>query len=200
MRRVIVESPYAGDVEKNLAYARACIRDYLVRGEAPFASHLLYTQPGVLRDEVPEERQWGIEAGFVWGLAAEATVVYTDYGISEGMLEDIKRADREGRKIEYRKLFSEEDKTDSREPKIQKKEETLNPEVQFKLKRLQLATMEDSNASELLAEYIDRRNNREVVDKEELLSRATSTESRKILEEMIGFFDELQGKSPEPEI
>lgn len=47
MKLVIVESPYAGDVKTNVAYARAAIRDCLMRGEAPYASHLLYTQEGV---------------------------------------------------------------------------------------------------------------------------------------------------------
>jgi hypothetical protein len=41
MRWVILESPYAGDVEANVAYARAAVRDSLMRGEAPIASHLL---------------------------------------------------------------------------------------------------------------------------------------------------------------
>lgn len=53
---VLLESPYAGNVELNVTYARACMRDCLKRGEAPFASHLLYTQPGVLDDLVPNER------------------------------------------------------------------------------------------------------------------------------------------------
>ena len=52
LRRVILESPYAGDIERNVAYARAAMRDSLLRGEAPIASHLLYTQPGVLDDQV----------------------------------------------------------------------------------------------------------------------------------------------------
>ena len=34
MRLVILESPYAGDIERNVAYARACLRDSLLRGEA----------------------------------------------------------------------------------------------------------------------------------------------------------------------
>lgn len=46
MRRVVLESPFAGDVERNVRYAKACIRDCLSRGEAPIASHLLFTQPG----------------------------------------------------------------------------------------------------------------------------------------------------------
>lgn len=103
-RLVILESPFAGDVEANIAYARAAVRDCLLRGEAPLASHLLYTQPGVLRDDVPAERAAGIEAGLSWGLAAEATVVYTDRGISNGMHTGISRAIAEGRNVEYRNL------------------------------------------------------------------------------------------------
>ena len=104
MRRVILESPYAGDIERNVAYARACVRDSLSRGEAPIASHLLYTQPGILRDEIKQERQWGIAAGLAWASHAEATVVYTDHGISTGMTYGIEHATAVGRVVEYRKL------------------------------------------------------------------------------------------------
>lgn len=104
MRLVILESPYAGNVEENVRYARACMRDCLLRGEAPFASHLLYTQPGVLDDGIPEERALGMEAGLVWGPPAQATVVYTDRGISRGMREGIARAERENRVVEMRTL------------------------------------------------------------------------------------------------
>ncbi len=84
MRLVIIESPFAGSVAENIDYARRCVRDSLGRGEAPIASHLLYTQPGVLRDEVQSERQWGIDAGLAWRAVAELTAVYTDRGISGG--------------------------------------------------------------------------------------------------------------------
>ena len=105
LRRVIVESPYkSGDVRMNEAYARRAMADCLRRGEAPFASHLLYTQPGVLRDEVDEERSLGIEAGLVWGAGADATVVYEDLGISGGMRMGIDRAKAEGRPVEMRRL------------------------------------------------------------------------------------------------
>ncbi len=104
MRLVIVESPYAGDVEENVEYARAAIRDALSRGEAPIASHLLYTQPGVLDDLVPSERQWGIDAGLAWGKVADATVVYTDRGMSRGMEYGVAAAQRDGRPIEYRTI------------------------------------------------------------------------------------------------
>lgn len=102
MRRVIVESPYAGDVAANVDYARRAIRDCLRRGEAPIASHLLYTQPNVLDDARPAERALGIEAGLCWGTFAEATVVYADRGISSGMQLGIDRAAQEGRPVEFR--------------------------------------------------------------------------------------------------
>lgn len=105
VRLVIVESPYAGDVEANVAYARVALADCLRRGEAPFASHLLYTQPGVLDDRVTAERRLGIEAGLAWALRADATVVYCDRGISNGMQLGIDRALAVGRIVEKRWLF-----------------------------------------------------------------------------------------------
>lgn len=106
MRLVIVESPYAGDIEANIKYARKCVRDSLMRGEAPIASHLLYTQPGILKDEIPVERQHGIDAGLAWRKVAEATIVYTDLGISQGMQYGIDAATTAGIEIEYRTLIN----------------------------------------------------------------------------------------------
>lgn len=83
---VIIESPHAGDFERNVEYAQLCMHDALMRNEAPYASHLLYTQPNVLNDEVPKERQRGIEAGFAWKhMPGVLTVFYVDYGWSTGM-------------------------------------------------------------------------------------------------------------------
>lgn len=111
MRRVILESPYGSDdpeiVGRNIRYARACVRDCVLRGDSPSASHLLFTQEGILDDNVPEERALGIEAGLVWGSVAEVTVVYEDLGISRGMSHGIARAKEEKRPIEYRKLGGE---------------------------------------------------------------------------------------------
>lgn len=104
MKLVIVESPFAGDVETNVRYARAAIRDCLLRGEAPYASHLLYTQEGVLDDDIPSEREHGIQAGFAWRQASEKTVVYNDLGISRGMQYGIDHALAAGHPIEYRSL------------------------------------------------------------------------------------------------
>ena len=100
-RLAILESPYAGDVDANVAYARQCVRHCLERGDSPIASHLLFTQPGILDDGVPAERELGIDAGLAWGRAADVTVVYVDRGISRGMKEGIRRACREGRPVEF---------------------------------------------------------------------------------------------------
>jgi hypothetical protein len=104
MKLVIIESPYAGDVEANTRYARRCLRDSLERGEAPIASHLLYTQPGVLDDDDAKERRWGIDAGLAWRRVADASVVYIDRGISAGMRYGIATAEVAGIPVEYREI------------------------------------------------------------------------------------------------
>src|SRR5690606_36634803 len=91
---VLIESPYAGDIDRNVRYAKACMRDSLSRGEAPYASHLLYTQ--VLDDAAPEQRRQGIEAGFAWGRHAELVAFYVDFGMSSGMTLGLERALRSG--------------------------------------------------------------------------------------------------------
>jgi hypothetical protein len=104
VKPVIIESPFAGDVARNLRYLRACMRDCLLRGEAPYASHGLYTQPGVLDDGHKPDRNLGIEAGFVWRCLADKTVVYRDLGVTVGMEYGIGHALESGRPIEYREL------------------------------------------------------------------------------------------------
>jgi len=104
MRRVILESPFAGDVARNVRYGRLCVHDCLMRGEAPLASHLLYTQPEVLDDGVLEQRKLGIAAGLSWVEVAEASVVYTDLGISKGMEAGIAVAKNAGVVVEFRTL------------------------------------------------------------------------------------------------
>lgn len=103
-RLVILESPYAGDIEANVSYARACVRDSLARYEAPIASHLLYTQPGILKDADPAERAQGIAAGLAWLHVANASVVYVDRGISTGMANGIRAAQAIGIAVEQRSL------------------------------------------------------------------------------------------------
>lgn len=102
--KVIIESPFAGNIKENIKYARACMKDSFDRGEYPFASHLLYTQDGILDDNIPEERERGIQAGFEWGKDVDIVAVYTDLGISNGMKYGIDYAENRGAKIEYRTI------------------------------------------------------------------------------------------------
>jgi hypothetical protein len=106
MRLVILESPYAAATEDrreaHVRYARDAMLDCLRREEAPLASHLLYTQPGILDDADPAQRALGIEAGLAWGRKADATVVYVGFDVSPGMRAGILRAHQEGRPVEFR--------------------------------------------------------------------------------------------------
>jgi len=108
MKLVIIESPFAAATkeraELHVRYARAALRDSLMRGEAPFASHLLYTQPGVLDDGDREERRIGITAGLEWGEWADLVAVYEDLGISSGMYHGISAANCRGTRVEPRRL------------------------------------------------------------------------------------------------
>ena len=107
---VDIETPYSADtpegLRRNLLYARACVRDSLMRGEVPFASHLFYTQPGILDDNVAEERNMGMDIGkkLIESLPGVATVLYIDLGVSAGMKFGVVRAKESNREIKYRTL------------------------------------------------------------------------------------------------
>lgn len=106
MKLTIIESPFFNKnvniIKYNVAYAKLCMKDSLDRNEAPFLSHLLYTS--VLDDNIPFERNFGINAGLEWGKVAHKTVVYLDLGISQGMEYGIENAKNNNREIEYRNL------------------------------------------------------------------------------------------------
>ncbi len=104
MRLVIIESAYAGDVDANVDYARRCVRDCLSRGESPIASHLLFTQPGVLDDDDALQRNLGICAGLAWYRVAQRCVVYLDRGLTPGMRRGIEAAEAACVTVEYRRL------------------------------------------------------------------------------------------------
>ncbi len=108
MRRVIIESPYAGKgpaaIDLNVLYVRAALNHCLHNGDAPFASHGIYTLPGVLDDQNPEERILGMRAGFSYIEVTEATLVYEDLGVSSGMIQGMENALKLGHSIERRRI------------------------------------------------------------------------------------------------
>lgn len=103
---VVIESPFSARTrdgfERNVLFARAAMFDSLMRGEAPIASHLLYTQ--VLNDDDPAHRERGIEAGLAWVQLGTLTAVYVNLGVSDGMTTGMERACREGRIVACRQL------------------------------------------------------------------------------------------------
>jgi len=108
---VVLESPFAPigtySTQCNIEFARACVKDCLSRGESAYASHLFFTQEGILDDTIPAERELGINAGFAWRTMAEKTVVYIDHGVSFGMWKGIFHAQElmpEGHLLEFRYL------------------------------------------------------------------------------------------------
>lgn len=121
MNLVVIESPYAGKssaiwpigpilrwwrTRQNVKYLRACMHEALVKyGEAPYASHAIYTQPGVLDDTIESERAHGIRAGFAWGEKAPKRVFYVDHGWSMGMRAGLAEAYRLDQEIEFRTLY-----------------------------------------------------------------------------------------------
>ena len=87
-RIVIIESPFKGDYERNTRYLNACIRDVILRGGLPYASHKMV--PGALDDTVGSERDLGIEVGLetAWSLVRDCGArveFYLDCGMSAGM-------------------------------------------------------------------------------------------------------------------
>lgn len=87
---VFVQSPYAGDVDLNVAYAKLACVDAMRRGETPFASHLLY--PQMLDDKDQKQRALGLKMErdlFFSCCHSCAVAIYVDLGISGGMREFI---------------------------------------------------------------------------------------------------------------
>lgn len=105
MQLVLIESPYAGDVDRNMRYLAACERWCLLHGRAPFASHRAYTQ--ALDDNDFFERKLGIEAGYEWGRLAEEVLFFVDYGASEGMRKAYRMWSSHGKKMTAVRLGAE---------------------------------------------------------------------------------------------
>ena len=93
MKLVYICSPYAGDIEKNIRFAKAACHYAMEQGCAPVAVHLLY--PQFLNDAVPSERGAGIRMGLrVLAFCEELWIC--GERISPGMSCEIEEAKRLG--------------------------------------------------------------------------------------------------------
>jgi hypothetical protein len=99
---VIIESPFAGDSERNLLYLKRALRDSWDRGECPFASHGFF--PTFLDENNPEERSVGIAAGYQFWKIARRIVFYIDYNWSPGMAAACTRACAQAFEIHLRTI------------------------------------------------------------------------------------------------
>lgn len=91
-RPVIIESPFKGTdsvtEDEHRAYLERCIKECILRGETPYASHKMLTD--ALDDSDPGQRRIGINAGLAMAECLLKTgkaypVFYVDYGMSDGM-------------------------------------------------------------------------------------------------------------------
>lgn len=86
MKKVFVCSPYAGDIAGNVRRAQEYCKIEIVRGNAPFAPHLLY--PYLMDDSNPVERTHGIKMGLEFLNVCDELHVY-GARVSSGMEAEI---------------------------------------------------------------------------------------------------------------
>lgn len=93
MKLVYICSPYAGDIESNVRFAKAACRYTMEQGCAPVAVHLMY--PQILDDNIPAQRETGIRMG-LRVLASCDELWICGSRISHGMNCEIVEAERLG--------------------------------------------------------------------------------------------------------
>ena len=86
-KRILVISPYSGDVRRNLSYLEHCLKYVIAQGHAPFAPHWIY--PQYLDDKDPDQRELGLHMGLAWGEKAQEIWIFRDLGETEGMAYEI---------------------------------------------------------------------------------------------------------------
>ena len=96
-RKIYVVSPYAGNIEENVAAAIRYCRRVIEEGHMPVASHLLY--PQMLDDSDPGQRELGLAFGLA--LLAVCDEVWVFGEISSGMAREIEEAKRLGKPVKY---------------------------------------------------------------------------------------------------
>lgn len=120
MECVFLESPYSGDIDRNLRYVRFCKYDAWARGEFAYASHDDMTQHPAKTDFFVSDYddKWTVFSrdGAIAGANSmrkicAKTVFYTDLGVSNGMKKAIEyckdnELPYEERKIDIDKIMT----------------------------------------------------------------------------------------------
>lgn len=100
---IYIASPYAGEIEQNVAFAKAACRYAMAEGHTPVAVHLLY--PQFLDDGDPAQRAAGLAMGHRVLEACQELWVCGDC-ISTGMAHEITEAEKLG--IPIREVSAEQ--------------------------------------------------------------------------------------------
>ena len=95
---VYICSPFAGNIEKNVAAARTYSRFVVEHGYIPITSHLLF--PQFLDDSDPKERELGLFFGNAIMSKCSEVWVFGSH-ISSGMEAEIKRAKWKNYRLRY---------------------------------------------------------------------------------------------------
>jgi hypothetical protein len=103
MKLVYICSPYAGDIEQNIRFAKAACSYAAEQGCAPVAVHLLY--PLILNDAIPAQREAGIRMGLRVLASCDQIWICGEH-ISHGMSCEIAEAKRLG--IPIRNISTEQ--------------------------------------------------------------------------------------------
>jgi hypothetical protein len=103
---VCVESPYAGNIERNTLYLKHCLTEVIkYYNENPYASHAFLVN--CLDDSIEGERARGLVYSRQWGLKADKRIFYVDFEMSGGMVEAANYYISEDKLIEFRTLTKE---------------------------------------------------------------------------------------------
>jgi hypothetical protein len=106
MQCVLLETPCSGNEHPIFyeRYAKACIRDSLLRNEAPLSAFLLYKQSGILNNFISSEQILGRLAQSEWSKFCKKIIVYKDLGLTKEMQINIDSAVASNKIVEYRIL------------------------------------------------------------------------------------------------
>lgn len=99
MKAAYICSPFRGAETRNIEYAKEITRAAIKQGYAPITPHLYITK--CLNDRIPEQRERGISVGIALLDVCEIVIVGTDYGISDGMQNEIKIAKEKGIQVAF---------------------------------------------------------------------------------------------------
>lgn len=110
---VFLESPYSGDIDRNLRYLKLCEYDCWNRYEFPCSSHSNMTQHVIKKnfyvdDYNPQYKIFGreeaINGSHCLRVLCSKTIFYIDLGWSDGMKNALKYCEENKLKYEIRKI------------------------------------------------------------------------------------------------